>query len=322
MFAASLRLEQIMIGKILVPVDGSAFAECALPLALALSEKTGAELRLAMVNEPLDITPGPWAEAFLSNHMEYLDSITRSMAHRVAPTTRLSSTLLEGEVAQALCAEAIASDVDLIIISTHGHGGLTRMWLGSVADAVLRESNIPVMLVRPRETETETDGLVSPETIKHVVIPLDGSAFGEAALKPALEFGDRFGASYTLLRTVAYPSMISPYLPDTVQHNALLMKQLEEDAWAYLETIRKEVDDGSRQVDARVLVNKGPASGVLEYVAASGADFVAMASHSRHGIARFTLGSVADKVIRGSHTPVLIVHPQRVEGTASSEEVA
>jgi nucleotide-binding universal stress UspA family protein len=121
---------------------------------------------------------------------------------------------------------------------------------------------------------------------------------------------------------VAYPTMVSPYLPDTVQHNALLMKQLEDDASAYLEAMRKRVDDGSRQVDTRVLVNKGPAAGILEYVAASGADFVAMASHNRHGIARFTLGSVADKVIRGSHTPVLIVHPPRVEVTARSEEVA
>ena len=296
-----------MIRTILVPVDGSAFAECALPLALALSEKTGAEIRLAMVNEPLDLTPGPWAEAFLNNHVEYLDSITGSMANRLGPSTPLSSALLEGEVAHALCAEAIDSHVDLIVMSTHGHGGFTRIWLGSVADGVLSESPVPVMLVRPQESGT--GGLVSPETLSHIVIPLDGTAFGEAALEPALELGDRFGASYTLLRTVAYPAMVSPYLPDTVQYNALLMKQLEAEAEAYLETVRQKVDNGSRQVGTQVLINQGAAGGVLKYVAASGADFVAMASHNRHGIARVALGSVADEVMRGSHTPVLIVHP-------------
>jgi hypothetical protein len=91
-----------MIGKILVPLDGSAFAECALRLALALSEKTGAEVRLAMVNEPLDITPGPWAEAFLSNHVEYMDSITDSMANRGSlwqPAASLATRASSGRTA-------------------------------------------------------------------------------------------------------------------------------------------------------------------------------------------------------------------------------
>jgi|GEM_PF-5805160 len=103
-----------MIKRILVPLDGSAFAECALPLALALCERSGADLRLAMVNEPLNLPPGTWAEAFLSNHLRYIDSITSSMENRVAPPSRTSSVLLEGEVARALCEEATASDPVLV----------------------------------------------------------------------------------------------------------------------------------------------------------------------------------------------------------------
>ena len=80
--------------------------------------------------------------------------------------------------------------------------------------------------------------------------------------------------------------------------------------------------DGSSPIEIEVLISHSPAAGVLEHVAASGVDLVAMATHGRQGLARAALGSIADKVIRGSHTPVLIVHPTEGELLARSEEVA
>lgn len=309
-----------MIRKILVPLDGSSFAERALPLALTLSEKTRAEVRLAMVNEPLNVAPGPWADAFLATHSDYIKTMTESAEERVGPASRVSAALLEGHVAEALCAEADAFGADMIVMSTHGHGGFTRMWLGSVADAVLRHSSVPVLLVR--QDEDRTDDIEAIGSIQHIVVPLDGSALGETAIEPALELGGLFDASYTLLRTIAYPVMISPYMPDTVQDNTTLLDQLDHEARAYLDTVRARIDDGSRRVNTKVVISRGPAAGVLEYVETSGADFVVMASHNRHGVARMALGSIADKVMRGSHTPVLIIHPAQEELSVHSEHVA
>jgi len=309
-----------MIRRILVPVDGSTFAEAALPLALALSEKAGAAVRLAMVNQPPNLPPGVWAEAFLANHAQYIESIAESVSNRAAPEVAVSSVLLEGEVAAALCAEASSAGVDLVVMSTHGHGGLTRMWLGSVADRVLGEAPVPVLLVRPSE-----DDSVDPAestTISRILVPLDGTPFAEAALDPAFEIGRLFGASFVLLRTVTYPVVATSYLPDTVQVNEAFVRHAKEDARVYLEAVRARFDDGSGRVDIDVLVGHSSATTILDQVADSGADLVVMASHGRHGFARAALGSVTDKVLRGSHTPVLIVHPSDLGRPERSEEVS
>lgn len=309
-----------MIKKILVPVDGSAFAESAIPMALSVADKAGADIRLAMVNEPVNLPPGVWAEAFLANHSRYLDSVTESVEGRVGEGTKVSSVLLEGEVSRALCEEVTSSNADLVVISTHGHGGLARMWLGSVADAVLRDSPAPVLLVRPtEEAEGEPD---APDSFSAILVPLDGSTFAEAAIGPALELSHLFDAPITLMKTVSYPVMISSYLPDTAEQNQAFVRQAEDEARDYLDLVRSRYPDESPPIELEVLVSPRPATGVLEHVAAGGPDLVAMASHARHGIARAALGSIADKVIRGSKTPVLIVHPTDEELHVRSEEVA
>ncbi len=311
-----------MTTKILVPVDGSAFAESAIPLALSLAEKAGADIRLAMVSEPANLPPGVWAEAFLATHSQYLDSITDSLASRSGPETSVSATLLEGEVSRAICEEAESSGADLVVMSTHGHGGLTRVWLGSVAEGVVRSSSSPVVLVRPREVEAEDEAPEAPDTLSHIVVPLDGSDFAEAAIEPALELARLFAASVTLLRTVSYPVLISSYLPDTAEENQAFIRQAEQEARDYLDLVRSRYDGAGVPLALEVLVSPRPAAGVLDHVEESGADFVAMASHARHGLARVVIGSIADKVIRGSHTPVMIVHPTKEEISMRSEEVA
>lgn len=301
-----------MIEKVLVPVDGSAFAESALPMALAVAAKAGADIRLAMVSEPANLPPGAWAEAFLENHAKYLDSVTQSVEERAAEGVGVSSTLLEGEVPKAVVGEASAWGADLLVMSTHGHGGLARVWLGSVADAVLRESPAPVLLVRPTEApeeapEGEERPPSAPDSFHRVVVTLDGTPFAEQVIGPALELGRLFDASFTLLRAVPYPVMVSSYLPDTVAQNDAFIRQSEELAQAYLEDVRARLGDAS--IEIAVIVSPTPAAGVLEHVQESGADLVAMASHGRRGLARAALGSIADKVVRGAYRPVLIVHP-------------
>ncbi|NIR41418.1 MAG: universal stress protein, partial [Actinobacteria bacterium] len=155
-----------------------------------------------------------------------------------------------------------------------------------------------------------------------VVVPLDGSHFAEAAIQPALELSALFEASVTLLKAVSYPVMISSYLPDTVEQNQAFIRQAEEEARDYLDLIRARVGHGSTTIELEVLVSPRPAAGVLEHVGESGADLVVMASHARHGLARLVIGSIADKVVRGSKTPVLIVHPQPDKIRARSQEVA
>ncbi len=153
-------------------------------------------------------------------------------------------------------------------------------------------------------------------------MPLDGSSFAEAAIDPALAYAQMFGAPITLIRAVSYPVMISSYLPDTVEENEAFIRQAEEEAERYLASLADAYGHGETPIAMKVVVSPRPAAGVLEHVEEIGGDLIVMASHNRHGLARAVLGSVADKVVRGAHAPVLIIHPSPQELSLRSEEVA
>jgi nucleotide-binding universal stress UspA family protein len=307
-----------MLKKILVPVDGSTFGEYALPMALALSHQADADIQLAMVNQPAGLMGG-WEEAFESTHMMYLESLEAKVAEVAASPA--PTVLLDGDVPDALCQEAIRSDSDLIVMSTHGRGGLTRVWLGSVADGVVRQSSTPVLLIRPPEGENPFLEVEKPK-IRRILIPLEGSTLSEAAIEPALELGALFGASFTLLRVIEFPMMVGAYLPETLQSNQAILEEAETEARAYLEGVRSRLDDGSRQIDTDVVVNQQPARAILNYAAANNADLVSIATHGRGGVERTLLGSTTDKVIRGANTPILIVRPVKMEAATLTESVA
>ena len=163
---------------------------------------------------------------------------------------------------------------------------------------------------------------VEEPKIRRVLIPLEGSLLSEAAIEPALELGALFGASFTLLRVIAFPIVAGSYLPETVQTNRSILEAAETEARAYLERVRSSLDDGSRQIDIDVVVNQQPARGILDYAAANNMDLVSIATHGRSGVERALLGSTADKVIRGANTPILIVRPVDEGAAAVTKSVA
>ena len=110
--------------------------------------------------------------------------------------------------------------------------------------------------------------------------------------------------------------MVGSYLPETVETNRSILEGDETEARDYLERVRSNLDDGSRQIDIDVVVNQQPARGILDYAAANNADLVSIATHGRSGLERTLLGSTADKVIRGANTPILIVRPVNKEAAA------
>ena len=83
-----------------------------------------------------------------------------------------SSALLDGPVADAISRHAAATGADLLVMTTHGRGPLVRFWLGSVADALVRQASIPILLVQPKEAAPD---LTQEPVVRRVLIPLDGS---------------------------------------------------------------------------------------------------------------------------------------------------
>ncbi|MDH3207471.1 MAG: universal stress protein [Gemmatimonadota bacterium] len=285
-----------MIKRILVPVDGSQTAEAALQMAIGLGNEMGAEVRLALVREVSD-----------QPLEDYLDTTTEVVRRQlVSDGAFASSVFLEGRVAPALCSEAEAAD--LVVMSSHGRGGFERMWVGSVTDAVLRQCSVPILVVKPGNEDVAS----SFRPFTRIAVPLDGSDAAKLAVEWAVELAGRFGASVTLFRVASPVGTVLPGL-DTREHATELVGRLEADARTDLEAVRSEVDDGSCPVDVAVRIHRSPARGILEFVDESAADLVVIVAQTRYPLKRAMLGSVADKVIRGSATPVLVVRSWKEE---------
>jgi nucleotide-binding universal stress UspA family protein len=302
-----------MTRHILVPLDGSAFSETALPMALDLARRTAARLHLVQVHEPPAAPAYPdavpayderWDGALRAREEEYL----RSLAHRcmeragVSPVTQL----LDGPVAGALASYVAEVGIDRIIMTTHGRGGISRAWMGSVADALVRRAAVPMLLIRPKQDRIDWDRVF---TANHILIPLDGSVLSEGILDSALELGGLSGAQYTLLRVVLpLPFVSAPYAAGP-SFNEAGAAQSRDNAAQYLDSVAQRLRERGVRVDTGTIFHTSPAIGILDYAATHSVDAIAMATHGRGGWSRVALGSVADKVLRGTMMPVLLYRP-------------
>jgi nucleotide-binding universal stress UspA family protein len=193
-----------MFRSLLVPVDGSAFAEHALPLALSIARRAGAGIQLVHVHTSLVDNPKAYGFDFLAvdahtmeEHRVYLDTLNQRI--RKVSSVPLTTSFLEGEIAETLRVTASSTGTDLVVMTTHGRGPLLRFWVGSVADALVRQLSVPLLLLRPHENGVD---LTKEPVIKRMVLPLDGSALAEQILPPALDFGRLMEAELTLLRVI------------------------------------------------------------------------------------------------------------------------
>ncbi|MEX2528646.1 MAG: universal stress protein [Gemmatimonadota bacterium] len=301
-----------MARNVLVPLDGSPFAEDALPLAAELARRMGSTLHLVHVIRPAATfdykTPQDdlaWTQKVRDGADAYLAEISSGLSDGGTVTTR--TAVLEGDVADAIGEYAKSSDVGLVVITSHGDGGLKRWWLGSVAERLIRTAPADVLLVRPWD-DTEDRETLEPR-FRKVLVPLDGSGAAEAAILPAQEVTRLFQAELVLTRIVPAPlELTSIYGVPGVQLAGDGHKALVDDAKAYLvEAAEKLGDPPPRAV---VLEAAAAADGVVEAARKEEADLIVLSTHGRGGFKRVMLGSVADKVIRGTHLPVWVTRTE------------
>ena len=301
-----------MPSSVLVPVDGSNFAEHALPYALGVARRTGATLHLALAHVPSEVvSPNyPLVDALESRDAELREhdaAYMESLVERLEPSgVELKPALLRGRVGSALADYVDAAAIDLVVMTTHGRGGLQRAWLGSTADSLIRHCMIPILLVRPAD-DTREIGPDSDHEFKRVLAALDGSETAETALRDAFEIGITENASLVLVHALQPPvAAASPYLPHTIQLTHDEMESRESYMTDYLKRVAEAEWVGDRPTDVRVRVDYHPAPAILGLAEEEDADLIALGTHGRGGLRRLVLGSVADKVIRGTHRPVLV----------------
>jgi nucleotide-binding universal stress UspA family protein len=308
-----------MYRSILVPLDGSPLSERALPLARDLARRTGAALHLAHVHiihtAPLYTAGLPLAdtgadERACESERAYLKALAEQL--RIETDIPVETVLLDGaitdSVADLIAAHAREQRIDLAVMTTHGRGGLARFWLGSVADELVRRLTMPVLLLRPDDAAATANALKLP---RRILVPLDGSANAEAVLPYALALGQAAQAEYTLLRVVE-PVMVArpaPVAPVVREYDDDLIDKLRIDAQIYLEQIAARLAAQAPAARIEVVVAPQAATAILEEAQQDRIDVIAMATHGRRGLARVLLGSVADKVLRGAMSPVMLYRP-------------
>jgi len=302
-----------MLRSILVPVDGSKFSESSLPLATEIARAAGAKLYATLVHVPyepdqlLANTPFQFEGVDMAEYDAH--RLERDREYMADLGSRLSrdgvcveSRVLEGRsVADALAGHAAVLGSDIIVMASHGHSGVSRAWLGSVADQLVRHSVTPLLVSRPAPEASPVAGKVT-----HILVPLDGSDLAESVLEPAAELARATGARMTLAHVISIITVLGPRILPLVQHE--LEPELERAA-AYLERVAARLRTEGLEVDIKAFHGKTPALALSEMAEKLDVDVIAMASHGYGGLKRALLGSVADKLLRVSSLPVLIARP-------------
>ncbi|MBI2855492.1 MAG: universal stress protein [Chloroflexi bacterium] len=322
--------------KILVPLDGSTFSETILDTVVPLVEASDSEAHLITVIEEtalqgywtmpptlIDETTGemgmsataisrlstsPNSPEAIKAREEALHTAEEYLARVVGrfPYNRTTTRAVVGKSAvEETLKYAQEQGVELIAMSTHGRSGLGRWVFGSTADKLLHSSAIPLLLLTPKEGQKATPRAGRVDTL---VVPLDGSELAESALSYAEWLARQMPLKISLVRVVpsvtfAYPGG-EPY-----SFEPRLYEEMEHAATEYLR--QKQVDIELRGFKVECTVGSGhPAAYVVDFAEKQEGSLIVMSTHGRSGIGRWIMGSVADRVIRATSRPVLLVRPQ------------
>lgn len=283
-----------MYEHVLIPTDGSQQALVAARYGATIAERVGATVHVLSIvdtgaySEQLaDVDPDVRAQ---EEHLEArAKEAVRAVDEQLSDEYDLpvTTTVDHGVPYEAINDFAAANDIDLVTMGTHGRSGVDRLLLGSVAERVIRTSEVPVLAVS--RTAAEHDRI----DLEAILIPTDGSAAAEAAAEHGLRLAKHHSASVDVLNVIRSGGDL-PGVDDPT-------RQAAEDAVDRVAQMAEEID-----IPVRTHVQTGrPTKSILRFIDTNGIDLVAMGTGDRSRVTRHLLGSVAETVVRESESPVL-----------------
>jgi nucleotide-binding universal stress UspA family protein len=302
-----------MYKVIMAPTEGSDSERAAISVAVKLAQRFEADLRLVRVEsaplilETIAQTPVVPSEQVLMEervaHLRNLEALGTEC--RALGEIRVMTALEDGPVAPTLRDYAKKFNVDLIVMSSHSRGGVKRVALGSVTDYLIRQSNVPVLVVRP---PVNFAGTIPEQTVSRIVVPLDGSALAEQILPEVAALALQLRSTVSLLQVLtplsySQKEIMQPGLPWWDDDIAT--------ADAYLTRAASYLTQQGITVGKDVLLSDNVATAILDYASRTRADIIALATSGSGGMSRFVFGTVADEVTRRSTSSLLVFHPKR-----------
>ena len=287
---------------IVVPLDGSELADRAVAYAIPIARGAGGTLRLVracMSVSPMVLDSGSAVRVAAAVHAADLHDAQVAMERWVAGVreTRLpvEGIVRCGSAADVILEEIEAAHADLVVMTTHGRGGLGRSLYGSVADEVLRRADIPILLVPTAAPEAQAG-----DRPRRVLVALDGSELAEASLEPAVDLARALGADLALLRVVDPLEDAGKYV---------FVRTERARARRYLQRVVRQMLPPCGEASLHVRVGHVVPT-ILAAAAALRVDVVALGTHGRSGLSRLVMGSVATGLLQQATGPLLLVPAQ------------
>lgn len=279
--------------KILVAFDASPSSENALRQAMALADKEMSWIKVLAVvpsyEGELELVGVRNVESALKGPVEGLVRSARQIAGPDSPN--LITNVEQGEAFEKIVDVADSENCDLIVMGRRGLRHLERMLIGSVTERVIGHTGKDVLVV-PRDVSIKLDNFV---------VATDGSEYGDAAVERALYFADQYGASLTAVTVV-------DMFPEHYAEAMKVIESLEMKGVGVLEAVKKEAAAADVELKTEML-HGDPAEEITRFSKAAGAGLVFVGSHGRSGLKRLLMGSVAEKVVGLSSSPVFVAKP-------------
>jgi len=293
-----------MFKRFLIPLDGSGLAEAILPDAIALARRLRACLILLHISEqhaPATIH-GEHHVADASEAETYLRALAQKWSQ---PEARVEWHVHGDEgrgVTKMIVDQAAELGADLIVLSTHGQSALREKLLGSIAQQVVHEGRVPVLLIRPQK-----DATPGPHAFQNILLPLDGDRVHETAVPVATALADALGATIHLVNVVPTIETLSGQesAPGAVLPNAMraVLDLAQQGGADYLRRVRAQI----RGATTAEVVRGDPARAIVSTAQSVQADLIVMATHGRMGLGAFWSASVAPKVLDEFTEPLLLL---------------
>jgi nucleotide-binding universal stress UspA family protein len=296
----------MVLNNILVPLDGSALAECVLPHVVALAEATQAQVTLLHVLEqesgsaltrPVD--PVDW-------HLRRVEAdayLTRVHQQLSAAGVQSHPLLLQGAPAEKIIEQCQNDHVRLLVLSSHGRSGLSEWNVSSVVQKVILRALCSILLVRAYQP---AEAAIGELHYRRILVPLDGSLRSEYVLPLLSRLSQYHQPDVLLVHVVARPEMIHR-APPTAEDNELverLVERNQEEATRYLGQIKSRVPG---RVATRVVVAGSVPNALHELVAEEHVDLVVMSAHGYTCAGNQPYGTIGTALIAYGATPLLVV---------------
>lgn len=300
-----------MYKKMLVPLDGSELAEIAFTYAKEIAGKLCLSAILLHVYSSAEAEHVPELQAYIDSKVDTLKrELKKETGAGIQPgeESTVRGELVEGYPAEEILRCAEQNNIDFILMSTHGRTGIKLWAMGSVADKVLRASRVPVWLIRAG---------AAPEIIsdkfpaRKILVLLDGSELAESVLPHVETLAKQQGPDLVdiVLLGVCEAMPVAAYYYSTVpiDWEDYIARCKREDE-QYLSKIEKRLKDTGLKAHPELLMGK-PADAIIDYVSKKPVDLIVMSTHGRSGLGRWVFGSVAEKILHGTSTPIFLVRP-------------